>query len=134
MYHNLFISIIVDLHTSYFIYNHILIYFLLPPARYVYKRLRFLNNRYISQFAALVFLAVWHGLHSGYYACFFMEFVVINFEKDVSHRLWRRLLLLTYATHHDIFYCVINKRVRVLEILKLFIFIWKNILLVIRIY
>ncbi|XP_042872826.1 lysophospholipid acyltransferase 5-like isoform X2 [Penaeus japonicus] len=53
-------------------------------AQYVYKRLRFLNNRYISQFAALVFLAVWHGLHSGYYACFFMEFVVINFEKDLA--------------------------------------------------
>ncbi|XP_063614624.1 lysophospholipid acyltransferase 5-like [Penaeus indicus] len=53
-------------------------------AQYVYKRLRFLNNRYISQAAALVFLAVWHGLHSGYYACFFMEFVVINLEKDLS--------------------------------------------------
>lgn len=43
-----------------------------------------MNNRYISQAAALVFLAVWHGLHSGYYACFFMEFVVINLEKDLS--------------------------------------------------
>ncbi|XP_068223260.1 lysophospholipid acyltransferase 5 isoform X2 [Palaemon carinicauda] len=54
-------------------------------AQYVYKRLRFLNNRYISQTAALVFLAVWHGLHSGYYACFFMEFVVMNFEKDLAN-------------------------------------------------
>ncbi|KAK3863273.1 hypothetical protein Pcinc_018957 [Petrolisthes cinctipes] len=53
-------------------------------AQYVYKRLRFLNNRYVSQVAALVFLAVWHGLHSGYYACFFMEFVVMNFERDLS--------------------------------------------------
>lgn len=55
----------------------------LTSRRYVYKRLRFLNNRYISQVSALVFLAVWHGLHSGYYACFFMEFVVMNFERDV---------------------------------------------------
>lgn len=54
------------------------------PQRYVYKRLKFLNNRYVSQVSALVFLAVWHGLHSGYYACFFMEFVVMNFERDVS--------------------------------------------------
>nr|XP_053646763.1 LOW QUALITY PROTEIN: lysophospholipid acyltransferase 5-like [Cherax quadricarinatus] len=53
-------------------------------AQYVYKRLRFLNNRYISQILALIFLAVWHGLHSGYYACFFMEFVIMNFERDIA--------------------------------------------------
>lgn len=32
----------------------------------------------------LIFLALWHGLHSGYYHCFFMEFVVTYFERDVS--------------------------------------------------
>jgi len=37
----------------------------------------------VSQFAALLFLAVWHGLHSGYYMCFFMEFLVMKLEKDV---------------------------------------------------
>ncbi|ODN06279.1 Lysophospholipid acyltransferase 5, partial [Orchesella cincta] len=47
----------------------------------IYKRLKFLNRREISQFAALLFLAVWHGLHSGYYMCFFMEFIVMNSEK-----------------------------------------------------
>ncbi|XP_076032555.1 lysophosphatidylcholine acyltransferase 3 protein nessy isoform X1 [Oratosquilla oratoria] len=52
--------------------------------RYVYKRLRFLNNRSVSQAAALIFLAVWHGLHSGYYACFLMEFLVMRFEKDLT--------------------------------------------------
>lgn len=52
--------------------------------RYVYKRLKFLGNRYISQAAALVFLAVWHGLHSGYYMCFLLEFVIMKLEKDVS--------------------------------------------------
>lgn len=49
---------------------------------YVYKRLRFLNNRLLSQLGALAFLSLWHGWHSGYYITFFNEFLVINFEKD----------------------------------------------------
>jgi lysophospholipid acyltransferase 5 len=53
-------------------------------AHNVYKRLKFLNNRHISQFAALLFLAVWHGLHTGYYMCFFLEFIVMNVEKDLE--------------------------------------------------
>lgn len=52
--------------------------------RYVYKRLKFLGNRSLSQAVALVFLAAWHGLHIGYYVCFFNEFIVMTFEKDVS--------------------------------------------------
>lgn len=51
--------------------------------QYVYKRLRFLGNRYLSQMFALLFLAVWHGFHSGYYVCFAFEFLVMYFEKDV---------------------------------------------------
>jgi len=49
---------------------------------YVYKRLKFMNNRYVSQLSALIFLAVWHGWHSGYYLTFFNEFIVINFERE----------------------------------------------------
>ncbi|KAK9737943.1 MBOAT, membrane-bound O-acyltransferase family [Popillia japonica] len=45
-------------------------------AHYVYKRLKFMNNRLISQAAALLFLAIWHGFHSGYYICFLFEFLV----------------------------------------------------------
>jgi lysophospholipid acyltransferase 5 len=52
--------------------------------RYIYKRLRFLGNRSLSQAIALFFLAAWHGLHMGYYVCFFMELIVMLFEKDVS--------------------------------------------------
>ncbi|GLV38357.1 nessy [Carabus blaptoides fortunei] len=52
-------------------------------AQYIYKRLRFLGNRYLSQLFALAFLAVWHGFHSGYYICFFNEFIVMFFEKDL---------------------------------------------------
>ncbi|KAM4704138.1 LOW QUALITY PROTEIN: lysophospholipid acyltransferase 5 [Rhinophrynus dorsalis] len=46
-------------------------------ARYVFKRLRFLGSKAISQGAALFFLAIWHGLHSGYLICFSLEFIVI---------------------------------------------------------
>lgn len=53
-------------------------------AVYVYKRLKFLNNRMLSHFGALLFLAVWHGFHSGYYMTFFMEFMVIRMEKEVE--------------------------------------------------
>ncbi|XP_018561683.1 lysophospholipid acyltransferase 5 isoform X1 [Anoplophora glabripennis] len=53
-------------------------------AHYVYKRLKFLGNRQISQLAALLFLSVWHGLHSGYYVCFFFEFLVIHMERDIK--------------------------------------------------
>lgn len=53
-------------------------------AQYIYKRLKFMNNRYISQGAALLFLSVWHGFHSGYYVCFLFEFLVMYMEKDVS--------------------------------------------------
>ena len=56
---------------------------------YVYKRLKFMNNRYISQLSALIFLAVWHGWHSGYYLTFFNEFIVVNFEKEFSS-IWSK--------------------------------------------
>lgn len=51
-------------------------------AQYVYKRLKFLGNRHLSQGSALLFLAIWHGFHSGYYTCFIFEFMVMYMEKD----------------------------------------------------
>ncbi|XP_031630809.1 lysophospholipid acyltransferase 5 [Contarinia nasturtii] len=53
-------------------------------AEYVYKRLRFLGNRNYSQLGALVFLAIWHGFHSGYYITFAMEFAVIICEREME--------------------------------------------------
>lgn len=53
-------------------------------AEYIYKRLKFLGSKLYSQLATLAFLAVWHGLHSGYYLCFFQEFIIMYLEKDVS--------------------------------------------------
>ena len=43
----------------------------------------------VSQTATLVFLAVWHGWHAGYYVTFFNEFIVISFEKDFS-TVWNK--------------------------------------------
>lgn len=51
-------------------------------AHYIFKRLKFLGNKLLSQALSLVFLAVWHGLHSGYYMTFFMEFIVMKMERD----------------------------------------------------
>lgn len=60
-------------------------------AQYVFKRLRFLGNKQLSQLAALLFLALWHGLHSGYYICFLNEFIVMKFERDAQELLRHRL-------------------------------------------
>ncbi|KAK0175353.1 hypothetical protein PV327_009107 [Microctonus hyperodae] len=56
-------------------------------AEYVYKRLKFLGSRHASQFFTLLFLAVWHGFHSGYYVTFMMEFIIMYFEKDIAPAL-----------------------------------------------
>ncbi|KAL5275046.1 LPCAT3 family protein [Megaselia abdita] len=53
-------------------------------AAYVYKRLKFLNSRTISYAGALLFLAVWHGFHSGYYMAFALEYTIITFEKQIE--------------------------------------------------
>lgn len=51
-------------------------------ASYVYKRLKFMDNRIISQLSTLFFLALWHGFHTGYLVTFFNEFITMNFEKE----------------------------------------------------
>ena len=57
--------------------------------RYVFKRLRFLGNKHVSSFATLFFLAIWHGLHPGYFLTFGMEFLDMEAERRVVV-LWRR--------------------------------------------
>nr|CDS28019.2 Membrane bound O acyl transferase MBOAT [Hymenolepis microstoma] len=59
------------------------------PVKYLYKRLRFLGNKTISQAFTLIFLAVWHGFYSGYYINFLLEFLTIHTEKQflmIVHR------------------------------------------------
>ncbi|XP_039287249.1 lysophospholipid acyltransferase 5 [Nilaparvata lugens] len=65
-------------------------------AQYIYKRLKFLGNRQLSQLGVLVFLAVWHGLHSGYYMCFFLEFICMIMEKDLQPILQRNGVVLEF--------------------------------------
>ncbi|XP_011198184.2 lysophospholipid acyltransferase 5 [Bactrocera dorsalis] len=64
--------------------------------QYVYKRLKFLNNRTISYAAALGFLAVWHGFHSGYYMAFFNEYMTVTVEKQFAS-VWAKTNIDMYA-------------------------------------
>merc|ERR1712168_778684 len=50
---------------------------------YVFKRLRFLGSKEISALSSLFFLALWHGVYSGYFMCFALEFVIMKFENDL---------------------------------------------------
>jgi lysophospholipid acyltransferase 5 len=54
---------------------------------YIFKRLIFLGNKNLSALGALSFLALWHGLHIGYYICFSLEFVDIEAEKRWAKRV-----------------------------------------------
>ncbi|KAI8984455.1 MBOAT, membrane-bound O-acyltransferase family-domain-containing protein [Mycotypha africana] len=49
--------------------------------QYVFKRLRFLGNKMLSQLGALFFLAVWHGFHFNYFDTFFLEFLYTADER-----------------------------------------------------
>ncbi|XP_051262078.1 lysophospholipid acyltransferase 5 isoform X1 [Dicentrarchus labrax] len=51
-------------------------------ARHVFKRLKFLGNKSLSHVTTLIFLTIWHGLHSGYILCFSMEFFIITVERQ----------------------------------------------------
>lgn len=69
-------------------------------AEYIYKRVKFLGSKLYSQFVTLIFLAIWHGFHSGYYITFIFEFIVMYTERDVSSTLFinkiRQLKLIKY--------------------------------------
>ncbi|CAK9832984.1 Lysophospholipid acyltransferase 5 [Anthophora retusa] len=58
-------------------------------AEYIYKRLKFLGSKLYSQFFTLLFLAIWHGFHSGYYVCFFLEYIIMYAETDLTQILKR---------------------------------------------
>lgn len=71
-------------------------------AEYVYKRLRFLGNRNLSQLITLAFLALWHGTQSGYYMTFLNEFLIMVMEKDLEsmllktefyHKMWNNTII-----------------------------------------
>uniref|UniRef100_H2ZMU1 Lysophospholipid acyltransferase 5 n=1 Tax=Ciona savignyi TaxID=51511 RepID=H2ZMU1_CIOSA len=51
--------------------------------RYVFKRLRFVGVRLVSHLSALYFLAIWHGIHEGYFTCFTYEWLTMTVEKPL---------------------------------------------------
>jgi len=51
---------------------------------YIFKRLKCLGSKAVSAVASLFFLALWHGVYSGYFMCFALEFVVLKFESDIQ--------------------------------------------------
>ncbi|XP_013868920.1 lysophospholipid acyltransferase 5 isoform X1 [Austrofundulus limnaeus] len=69
-------------------------------ARHVFKRLKFLGNKTLSHVATLLFLTIWHGLHSGYILCFSMEFFIITVERQVQALVRDSPLLTKLANSH----------------------------------
>ncbi|KAG0294862.1 hypothetical protein BGZ98_001599 [Dissophora globulifera] len=56
---------------------------------YIFKRLRFLGNKNLSALGVLLFLAIWHGTHLGYFFCFGLEFMDMETERRMSVRFGR---------------------------------------------
>ncbi|XP_069038530.1 lysophospholipid acyltransferase 5 isoform X2 [Lepisosteus oculatus] len=74
-------------------------------ARHVFKRLKFLGNKMASQAATLFFLAIWHGLHSGYLVCFSLELIIVVAERQAL-ALVRDSPALTRLSHSPVVYPV----------------------------
>lgn len=71
-------------------------------AQYIYKRLKFFGSRLISQGVSLLFLAIWHGFHSGYYICFAFEFIVMYMEKDLKPLIERNTAVFTFLHQYPV--------------------------------
>lgn len=52
--------------------------------RHIYKRMRFLNNKVLSQSVTVVFLAIWHGLQPGYFINFLFEIPSVLAEQKLE--------------------------------------------------
>ena len=50
---------------------------------YIYKRLKFLNNKGLSRLLTMAFLGLWHGILPGYILPFIYEFLSIVCEQEV---------------------------------------------------
>lgn len=53
-------------------------------SKYIFKRLKFLGSKPVSQISTLFFLALWHGWKTGYYVTFSLEFLIMKMEWEVS--------------------------------------------------
>uniref|UniRef100_A0A7E4W527 Lysophospholipid acyltransferase 5 n=1 Tax=Panagrellus redivivus TaxID=6233 RepID=A0A7E4W527_PANRE len=50
---------------------------------HIFKRLKWLGNKYYSQGITLVYLAVWHGYHLGYFLLFLFEFGTVVAQEQL---------------------------------------------------
>jgi lysophospholipid acyltransferase 5 len=50
---------------------------------HIFKRLRWLGNKYLSHLLTLIYLAVWHGYHLGYFILFFYEFTCVVAQEQL---------------------------------------------------
>ncbi|CAO3631791.1 unnamed protein product [Mucor fragilis] len=73
--------------------------------QYVFKRLRFLGSKDLSQLGALVFLAIWHGFHYGYFETFFLEFAFIFIERILRARFYLPIVKPLIDQNRFLFYC-----------------------------
>ncbi|XP_057304989.1 lysophospholipid acyltransferase 5-like [Hydractinia symbiolongicarpus] len=51
--------------------------------RYLFRRLKFLNNKTLSHVLTLLYLSVWHGFYVGYFIMFTMEFLSVIAERQL---------------------------------------------------
>ena len=57
-------------------------------SKHIYKRCKFLGNKTLSQLLTMLFLAIWHGVHVGYFVFFFQEFLYgMVMEKGASQNV-----------------------------------------------
>ncbi|XP_065842146.1 lysophospholipid acyltransferase 5-like [Oscarella lobularis] len=62
----------INIHTNQFVLH------------YIYKRLRFLNSKTLSQLGVMMFLSIWHGFHDGYFVAFFLcELPFVSAERHM---------------------------------------------------
>jgi len=50
---------------------------------HIFKRLKWLGNKYYSHLITLLYLAVWHGYHLGYFMLFAFEFMCMVAQEQV---------------------------------------------------
>jgi len=50
---------------------------------HVFKRLKWLNNRFMSHATTLFYLALWHGYHLGYFILFAFEFMCMIAQENL---------------------------------------------------
>ncbi|KAK0395659.1 hypothetical protein QR680_001380 [Steinernema hermaphroditum] len=57
---------------------------------HIFRRLRWLGNKYLSHVVTLMYLAIWHGYHLGYFILFIYEFACVTAQEQL-YSLIRRV-------------------------------------------